>query len=271
MSRRVIIACVSVFMLGASAGAQPSCEVEPTLVAARQALENAEFETADVLLDRVSQCPLNVEMLRAMLELQVLVGFADQRLGALERHLRSLVSLDPSAEAPQIFPRAVVARWEELQRSTPQLEASAEVVSEYEEGVHAVGIVAQRQNDPGNLVLRIDVFARLSGQERYRLLGNGQRLEISEPHEPASIDVYLALYGPGGAQVGSRGSPEAPLQLPVEPIPVNRRPLRIGLAVGMVLFAVAAAVFVVAAVRTDGFRGGETTVNSATRGLSWQL
>lgn len=249
------------------AAAQSECAVAPLLQDAQQALEEADFEGADQLLDRVSQCPLELSELRSMLELQVLVSFADERLGALERNLRALVSLDPEAGASPLFPSAVTDRFEEIRAETPEVDAEVELVSDYAEGELSVGLVAQRRHDPGNLVRRVDVYARLSGAGEYRLLGPGERLRIEEPHEPATIDAHLVLFGPGEARLATRGSPSEPLRMQVDPMPMNRRPLRIGLTIGGLLLAVGAAVFVVAAVRTDGFRGEETTVSPATRSL----
>lgn len=265
--RWLTAAFIAWLAVAAPAGAQPECDVNELLAGARTALEDAEFERADVLLDGVSRCPLDLDDLRAMLELQVLVSFADERLGALERSLRALASLDPEAAAPAFFPGAVVARWEEIRAQSEPLDAEVELVSEYQDGIHRVGLVANRRQDPGNLVLRVDVFARLSGSGDYRLMRPGQRLEIDEPHEPATIEAHLALFGPGEARLASRGTPSDPVRLEVDPVPVDRRPLRIGLVVGGLLLAVGAAVFVVAAVRTDGFRSDETTANPATRAL----
>jgi hypothetical protein len=125
------------------------------------------------------------------------------RADAMERDLAGLAALEPGRTLPAAAPPEVLERWAAIIATAEPLELLA--VARWEVGVVAVRAVSD--GDPGGLVRRIRVGARLVGRD-YAL--GDDRVELVTADD-SGVEYYAEAIGPGGAVVATAGSAEAPL------------------------------------------------------------
>ncbi len=141
--------------------------------------------------------------LAVLLESRAIVLAAMGRVDAMERDLAGLAALEPARSLPAAAPPEVVARWSAIVATARPLELLA--VASWDVGVVTVRAVSD--GDPGGLVRRIRVGARLVGRDY--ALGDG-RVQLMTA-DASSVEYFAEAIGPGGAVVAAAGSADAPL------------------------------------------------------------
>ncbi|MCC6877607.1 MAG: hypothetical protein IT378_25085, partial [Sandaracinaceae bacterium] len=186
--------------------------------------------------------------------------------GALDEALAGLVSIAHEGEAPASFPRSVRARYEELRARGVRVELGAELATSRSSDANerGFGVVAVVADDPGHLVRRTRVRARAAGGE-WRELTPSDRIALpGDRARDADVEYVVEGLGPGGSVIATYGTEERPIEAVVEGIPPDETPMIVGLVVGGAAIVAGIVVTLAAAIATDGFRDGMTTVIGPT-------
>jgi hypothetical protein len=259
---RVIL--IAALVLSSAGVVRAQTPVTDELDAVRRALAAPDFSAADLALDRAAQQQMTTDDLATWLELRVLVSYADERLGTLEESLTALASFAPGRPVPSAFPRAVQRRFEELRALDGRIRVGGELTSTAspESELRRVGVIATILDDPGHLVRRTRVRARV-GTGALLELGPEARIDVrGDRGQPIRVEYVIEAFGPGDALLASAGTESMPLVGSIPGMPRDETPLITGLVVGGVAVTIGVVVLVIAGIATDGFRGETSLIHT---------
>lgn len=200
-----------------SCAALPStASAQQGLASAREHYSKARFEEA---LDDLDAAESSQELERGelvrVLVLRGLVQYALDRTDALERTLRQLAVVEPTAELGEEAGPALVERWKAVRDEAKEPALEIEIVP----GGLETTLRARARND-AELVRELAVHARVERGPWTR----GRR-ELSVEVRPGSrVRYYAQAFGPGGVELMTLGSRQAPRVHRVPGSPVSSAP-----------------------------------------------
>jgi hypothetical protein len=204
--------------------------VEPALLRARAAYDDADFARALAALDEVPDSgPLTLAELVQYLELRAFVGFATGDDARTQAALDQLASIDPDYALPSSAPPPVVETFARLRSERVALS----MVTEARPEPGALHLQAAVRGDPSRSVLRVTLRARPEGGSWQT--ARGDTLDLVLP-DGGTMEYYAEALGLGGAVLSSAGSAAEPRTATVPPLhaPADDTALHWGLVLGSV-------------------------------------
>lgn len=175
---------------------------EDTLVTrARDEFNEANFEAAEDTLNRaLLASTLTTLDLVEIYRLRALINFASGDLGAAEKSLRALLSVDPEYTLDQEVAPPLQKTFRRLRRDMLGAMSLEHRATPMPDGVR---VEFKVQNDPERIVKRIVHFHRQLGEEEWQ---KGEGSVLTAPVGlGGTIEYYAVAYGPGSSELAHAG------------------------------------------------------------------